>query len=206
MTTLLFLALTACDESAMWRPVADAGEDIRAQLGQPVSVSGQWSEDPDGDIVAYAWRVISAPTGSSAWPIGTDDVVLELTPDQEGIWSLGLVVFDNVGSASAMDVVNVVVDPVDAAPVASLEASWSGGAYTLDASGSTDPEGAPLELDWSVVLAPEGATPALEIVGEQARFMGDATGFYVIGVTARDGIGRSQRADWIVRWPREETR
>ena len=91
-------------------PVADAGTDASVYGGQPVSLSGAGSSDPDGGIVSYVWlqlagtTVILSDTGSvnptfTAPTVGaTETLTFQLT------------VTDNDG-ATATDTVNVQVQP-----------------------------------------------------------------------------------------------
>jgi hypothetical protein len=45
-------------------PVADAGTDQTAQVGDRVTLDGSGSYDEDGDILAYSWA-LTVPAGSS---------------------------------------------------------------------------------------------------------------------------------------------
>ncbi len=64
-------------------PVADAGDDIVAAPGEPVTFDGTGSYDPDGDIVSYLWsNGLSGPTPSTTYTeTGTYTVTLTVTDD-----------------------------------------------------------------------------------------------------------------------------
>lgn len=44
-------------------PVADAGADHRAHIGESVTFDGGGSHDPDGTIVSYSWTFGDGTTG-----------------------------------------------------------------------------------------------------------------------------------------------
>ena len=46
-------------------PVANAGPGPDRPVGNTVTLDGRGSNDVDGDTLTYAWRVLSAPTGST---------------------------------------------------------------------------------------------------------------------------------------------
>ena len=47
-------------------PVADAGDDLAAEVGELVRLDGGDSYDPEEDTLTYAWTLMSSPSGSGA--------------------------------------------------------------------------------------------------------------------------------------------
>jgi len=86
--------ITVCGDGINCPPVADAGEDQMAYLGESVQLSGSASDHDGDEIVYWAWSIDSAPAGSSASfdDPGIADPVF--TPDLLGAYVLSLVVSD----------------------------------------------------------------------------------------------------------------
>jgi hypothetical protein len=78
-------------------PVADAGADLNAQVGQTITITGSGT-DSDGTIVSYVWSKGATQLASTA--------SFEYTPDAEGVDTLTLTVTDDDG-ATASDSMDV---------------------------------------------------------------------------------------------------
>lgn len=76
-------------------PVANAGDDIYAATGQSILLHGGASYDTDNDDIWYMWRVISQPDNSLAILSDASISNPTLTLDVDGLYTLGLTVFDN---------------------------------------------------------------------------------------------------------------
>src|SRR5690606_23072193 len=72
---LVAAALAACGgassspaprPSANRAPIADAGADLTARVGDTVRLDGSRSSDADGDALSYIWRIVARPAGSEA--------------------------------------------------------------------------------------------------------------------------------------------
>ncbi len=59
-----FFVVTPADINSP--PVADAGLDRSAHIGEVVALDGSGSYDPDGDPITYLWHLVSVPAGSTA--------------------------------------------------------------------------------------------------------------------------------------------
>jgi len=131
-------------------PVANAGADRNLpdtdkQPGEPVTLDGSASSDPDGTIVSYEWfaRIDAEQTQS----LGTGQTLATTMPD--GASSIFLVVTDNDGNTAQDSLLITVAAPIaSAAPTANAGADRSvadtdgqpGESVTLDASATTDPD------------------------------------------------------------------
>lgn len=73
-------------------PVADAGADQTAQVGQTVQLAGSGADD-DGDELTYRW-VLTAPAGSGAALDGPHSPAPSFTPDMPGTYTAVLTVDD----------------------------------------------------------------------------------------------------------------
>jgi hypothetical protein len=73
-------------------PVADAGRDCTAKVGQTVHLSGQGSQDPDGRIVLYEWDL----DGDGKYEMAGNRVTQVY--DRVGIYTATLRVTDNAGA------------------------------------------------------------------------------------------------------------
>ncbi len=199
LATLAAIALfTGCKSNATFDPVADAGPDRVVAIGHETLLSGTGS-DADGVVTDFEWTLVGAPDGSAATlQSGGSDASIQ--PDVQGIYDLGLVVVDDDGRRSAMDLVSVHATSGNLPPEALISSDGPFGIgleLSLDGSASTDPEGDALSFHWSVQIAPQTSTA--EVLGSPdsplAGFTPDTAGFYVLGLEVDDGLQRSTRAD-----------
>jgi len=82
------------------RPAAVIGSPPGGALGEPITLDGRSSCDPEGGVLTYQWSLASAPAGSR-WPIAdTSSAQATLTPDVEGVYRVALQVTDSQGAQS----------------------------------------------------------------------------------------------------------
>lgn len=63
-------------------------------VGQPLALDGGASTDPDGDVLSFAWRVVSAPEGEAPTLDAADQPMADFTAMTAGDYVIGLVVND----------------------------------------------------------------------------------------------------------------
>jgi len=169
-------------------PTCDAGGDLASTLGETVTLDASGTLDADGDALTYQWRIIERPEGSTAT---IDAVTLKVTtfsPDLGGSYRIRVTADD--GTETCQDEMTLTVEgnsaPVcDAGPDAAIEL---GETATLDASGTTDPDGDALTYQWRVIERPEGSTATIDAVTLRVTtFTPDEAGDYTIRIIVDDG-------------------
>ena len=169
-------------------PVANAGPDISAMVGQTVILDGSSSSDPDGDPLTYAWTLVSAPDGSGASISDPAAVETAIVVDVAGSYSIQLVVndgeFDSVPDTAEITTANT-------APIADAgpdQTAFVNDSVTLDASASTDVDGDFLIYVWSLIEIPAGSAAVLSDVNAlMPTFVVDVAGRYVAELVVNDG-------------------
>lgn len=95
-------------------PVADAGPDQTAIVGESVQLDGSLSFDPDGLDLTFSWNIVSRPAGSAASLSDPNVVNPTLTPDVTGVYAVELVVNDGSADSDPDEVVITAITPQDA--------------------------------------------------------------------------------------------
>jgi RHS repeat-associated protein len=200
VTVLAFDTFGAMDEQSFTlqvtpgnrQPVADAGPDQAAFLGQIVTLDGSASSDQDGDSLTFSWTFLERPPGSLATLSDPAAVKPTFVIDRFGTYSLQLIVDDGT-VASAPD--TVIITTGNTPPVAHAgpdQTAQIGLAVTLDGSGSSDVDGQPLSYFWSFIERPAGSAAVLsDPAAVKPAFIPDAVGTYLISLTVHDGLAQS---------------
>ncbi len=96
-------------------PMADAGPDQDVDPFDLVTLDGSASRDPDADLpLAFDWRLVRRPEGSSCELTSLDLVETGLTPDLVGVYEAELYVTDSTGLRSLLpDRVTVTALPAE---------------------------------------------------------------------------------------------
>jgi len=142
---------TATDEDTMritvindnLPPVADAGFDQDACIGDTVQLSGAGSTDPELGNLLYYWQLRRAPAGSGTQLFGASSpsaaVNPYLIPDRSGLYSIELRVEDEEGLQSPADTVSITVR--DCSGSSTSSSGSSGGDDCLSCAAATMDEG-----------------------------------------------------------------
>jgi hypothetical protein len=128
-------------------PVANAGATQKVRINNPVTLHGEGSSDPDGDVLTYSWTapagiVLTNPTSAKPTFTAPDSDV-----DKSYIFTLE--VSDDLGLKDSKDVTINAISNVP--PVISTEPEvyvFEGELVSLDASQSSDSDGDDLIFDW----------------------------------------------------------
>ncbi len=140
-------------------PVAQVGASQRVTEGSPVTLSGTFSYDQDGDPISYRW----AQTCGSPVVLNTPNAVIAtfaaplLPGGASGSLTLCFALTVSDGVLSNTEVTTVTIEQMNHAPVAVVGGNQtvkSGNLVTLDGSRSSDPDMDPLTYRWSQVGGP----------------------------------------------------
>nr|HPO16331.1 PKD domain-containing protein [Candidatus Hydrogenedentota bacterium] len=169
-------------------PVADAGPDQTAKVGDTVYLDGSGSSDADNNPLAYVWTIVSQPAGSTATLMAASSAKPSIRLDFAGSYTIQLVVNDGRDS-SAPD--EMVITTTNSAPVADAgpdQFKQIGQTAQLDGSGSSDVDGDALTYAWTITEKPSGSTAALNATNSVTpSFSVDKEGTYVIQLIVNDG-------------------
>ncbi len=171
-------------------PLADAGGDAMAALGEEVQLDGSGSSDPDGDDLSHSWSIVSAPITSAATLVDEGSARPRILVDARGRYEFELTVSD--GEAVATDrmllSVGISANPptARAGPNASADL---GEVVALDGSASSDPDGDALTYDWTMTTSPPGNTAALsDATAARPTFRPNVPGRFIFELVVSDGF------------------
>lgn len=173
-------------------PVADAGTDQTALVGDTVSLDASGSTDVDGDFLIYMWSLVEKPPGSSAEISDANALMPTIVIDLAGEYVAELIVNDGEFDSDAD---RVAVDTLNSAPVADAGTDQTlpvGSLVTLDGAGSFDVDGNPLTFAWELTEVPDGSAATLSndmLVNPD--FVIDLPGTYTASLVVNDGFVNS---------------
>ncbi len=169
------------------RPVARAGDDINAIVGQAVTFDGGGSTDKDGSLLRYHWDF-----GNGKSAVGEKRSIAYFFP---GRYEVTLTVTDNSGQANDTDtdtMTVVVSDRDNDAPIARLEEDRPAAIdepVPFTASASVDPDGNIISYEWDFGDGKKGS-------GREVVHQYDKPGTYRVRLVIRDDSGLANEASF----------
>ncbi|HPY39632.1 MAG TPA: PKD domain-containing protein [Thiolinea sp.] len=176
-------------------PIAQAGADKTANLGQIVNLDGSASSDADANTLTYQWTLTSKPAASTASLTSSNQVKTSLTVDKAGKYIASLVVNDGTVNSTADTVVIDVPTATNQAPTVSLGADRTATVNTIGTSSvavaatSQDPNGDHLTYQWEFISKPSSSAVTRIQTDAQGNgsFIPDLVGAYELKITVSDG-------------------
>ncbi|MBM4065868.1 MAG: hypothetical protein FJ266_09555 [Planctomycetes bacterium] len=169
-------------------PVANAGVDQTAYVGNVVTLDGSGSTDVDGNLLTYSWSFNSKPTDSTATLSDTTAVKPNFTVDKAGTYEVSLIVNDGMVDSAAD---TVTISTLNSAPVADAgtdQTPYVNDTVTLDGSSSYDVDGNLLMYSWAFNSKPADSTTTLsDVAAVNPTFTVDKAGTYVVSLIVNDG-------------------
>ncbi|OJT25841.1 hypothetical protein BO221_08325 [Archangium sp. Cb G35] len=186
------VAVTVRNVTTNRAPTVNAGVDGTANERSVYTLSGSAS-DADGDALSYAWVQVS---GTPVALTGANTVSASFTaPETDSGETLSFVLTVSDGTASVSDTVNVVVVPVNRAPVVTASPVTVDERSTASlVATASDPDGDALTYNWVQVSG-----PAVELSGANTATATFSTGevpadrVLTFRVTVSDGEASATR-------------
>jgi len=175
-------------------PVAVAGPDMHAFVGDDVVLDASGSYDPDGNPITFSWTQVS---GASVVIVNPKMSQAFFTPTTSGVFELRVTVSD--GQASATDTVTVTVDNANQVPIADAGTNQvvvSGATVTLNGSASSDPDGNPISYLWSQTSGTRVSLSSSNTA--RPTFVATDPGVYVFELKVYDGTDTSSASSVTV--------
>ncbi|MCO8265828.1 PKD domain-containing protein [Haloferax sp. AB510] len=176
------------------RPSVQASGPNEVNEGRSFTLRASGSDD-NGDSLSYSWTQTGGPGTAEG---SGSSVTFEAPEIDSSSRQLTFEVTADDGRATASDTVTVTVQNTNEQPTADLAATPTeideGQSVTLDASGSSDPDGTSLSYAWEVVSAPTSGAPTPSGASGDVTLTTPGEYTYEVTVTDRSGDGKSDTA------------
>ncbi len=132
-------------------PVAKISRSSPVAVGTVAQLDATRSFDPDGDLVAFQWNILSTPNGSAATIVDSNSARASLVPDAEGEYVVQVSVRDETGLVAFS---TTTISTSNGVPIANAgldQVLSSDGTATVDGSASQHTAGEPITQNWSVL-------------------------------------------------------
>ena len=176
-------------------PTANAGSAQTVDPGDPVTIDGSMSEDPEGEIAAYLWKQIAGPAVTLSDPAAVQPT---FTAPAVGLGggslTFQLTVTDS-GGLEASDTCNVNITWQNQPPTADPgldQTVTEGSTVTLDGSASSDPDDGIVSYLWTQTGNGTSTTlsdPTSATVTFMAPPVGSGGATLIFELTVKDAAG-----------------
>lgn len=177
-------------------PRASAGSDQRGVVQDSiVSLSASGSSDIDGDPLTFRWELVKPP-GSTAQILNATSADIQFLADRPGDYTATVEVSDGRLTATDAVRVQVIADNQPPRANAGLDTTVTIGTNVqLVGTGSSDPDGDPLEYFWTLSVPP-GSVASLSgsfipATAATPNFIADVAGVFQASLEVSDGQVRS---------------
>jgi hypothetical protein len=196
-------------------PTAVAALGSDPYLCSPITITAAGSYGPPGPALTYSWSVANRPTASTVTNsaiASTTSMITTFTPDVLGVYLIQLDVTQSAVTDTDFLIIQVTNDPNNSAPTADAgsDISVSGSvnatssyystscptcpaqSATLNGGGSSDPDGNPLDYQWTVtsgsanISSPNSVTSSVSLNGGSVSYNSSSTFTYVIQLQVTD--------------------
>lgn len=189
--------------------VPNVASSIVVAVGSRVTLDGSTSSDPNGEPLAYRWRIVSAPAGSGAAIDAPSATVTALSPDVAGDYVVELAVSD--GALTSFPVTATITagpcgahTPKIRGVTADSQRPVAGDAVLLSATVSdADTDQAcgleeHLSYQWSLTELPKGSRSTLSdpTLATPTLFT-DEPGSYVVALVVTDALGHRSSEETV---------
>ena len=173
-------------------PIANAGANQSAFVGDQIVLDGSGSTDIDGNLLTFSWSFVSKPLGSNTTLQNPTSVNPSFVIDQFGDYVIQLIVNDGTVNSKPA---TVTVSTLNSPPVANAgpgQLVFVGDTVQLNGSASTDVDGNLLTFNWSLTSTPLGSAANLsDPTAVNPTFIVDLPGTYIAQLVVNDGIVNS---------------
>ncbi|MFK8029447.1 MAG: PKD domain-containing protein [Gammaproteobacteria bacterium] len=185
-------------------PVARAGANRTAHLGEMVALNASRSYDLDNDVLAYQWTMVEKPTDSTARLSNPKAASSSLVLDREGDYRIELKVNDQAGSGTGSE---LTLSTYNSAPVANAGRARVVGPNSdivFDSSRSSDYDSDALSYHWSVLSAPQESKASFNNANvDNPTFTVGGDGLYLVQLMVDDGVNLSNPVTTLIEVKRD---